>query len=207
MIEIFEFTDGKIRLSRAEIGMYKEFSAILRRDRGSEGDIDGRKKFKALRDFFYIYLVCDYRSALINRGFSGKELRLKAREEAQLPMVWREDDIIKAGMAKYKELKFDIKGELINELLLLFRGNYKRITNLRESIDKLLEKPGLTRSEMENISQLEARVFEIATRTPTIIKDLQRAMKDTEDIDMGDKKILRGGGEVPESADPTTAKS
>lgn len=206
-IQLFNIINGKISLARPEIGLIKEFAAILHRDRGSEGDADGRKKYMAMKEFFYIYLTSDYSSPLINKGYSGKELSKYAIVEAQLPMTWKEDDIIKAAIKKYKELNFDIKGELITELLLLFRGNYKRVTALREAVDKLLEKPDLTRSEAENIAQLQEKIFAIAASTPGKIKSLQIAIKDSESIDMGEKKEMRGGGEVPESADPDRAKS
>ena len=157
--------------------------------------------------FFYIFLIADYESPLVNKGYGGKDLRRKAYTEAQLPMTWRHDDVIQKAIDKYKELNFDVKGELLTELLLLFRGNYKRVTNLRENIDKLLEKPDLTRSEIDQIAQLSQRIFEIAAETPTKIKLLQRAVKDAEALDSIEEKELRGGGRVPESADVNRAKS
>jgi len=206
-IRLFELREGKISLARAEIGMYKEFSAILRRDRGGKNDADGRKKYKAMQEFFYIFLIADYESPLVNKGYSGKDLKIKANSEAQLPMTWRHDDVIQKAIDKYKELNFDVKGELLTELLLLFRGNYKRVTNLREHIDTLLERPELSRTEIDHIAQLSQRIFEIAAETPTKIKLLQRAVKDAEALDSIEEKELRGGGRVPESADVNRAKS
>ena len=207
MIKLFEFNDGKISLARAEIGLYKEFAAILRRDRGSDSDSDGRKKFMAMKEFHYIYLTCDGDSNLRDKGFAGQELKEKAREEAELPDNWKEDAFIKAAMRKYEQLNFDIKKELIYELLILFRGNLDRVKQLRRAIDEALLIPELTRSEIDKIVVLQGKVFDIAAATPSKIKSLQRALKDSDELDMEDIPLMRGGKPIPESANPNTAKS
>lgn len=206
-IRLFEFNDNKISLVRPEIGLYKEFSTILRRDRGTAKDSDGRKKYRAMREFHYIYLMADYDSSLLDKGLTGKELKEEAKSEAELPDNWKEDEFIRAAITKYKALNFDSSKELILELLILFRGNIKRVIRLREGVDRLLENPMLSRSEMESIAQLQEKIFDIAAGTPGKIKALTQALKDTKELNLGDIEELRGGGPIPESALPETAKS
>ena len=47
----------KVELNKAELLLIPEFSALIRRDRGSEGDHDGRKKFHARKEFTFIYFL------------------------------------------------------------------------------------------------------------------------------------------------------
>jgi hypothetical protein len=206
-IRLFNLEGNKVTLARAEIGLYKEFNAILRRDRGSEKDADGRKKYHALREFHYIYLVGDNESNLIKKGLTGKELKEHAKLEAGLEDAWKEDDLITAAIEKYKELNFDITKELITELLILFRGTYKRVSNLRKALYTLMDNPVKTRSEIEQLAQMEEKLFDIAAKTPDKIKALQRALKELETLDMSEEDELRGGGLVPESAQPGKAIS
>jgi hypothetical protein len=53
-----------VELNKEWIHLVPEFSALIRSDKGSAGDYDGRKKLKARREFAYIYFMLDFTSPL-----------------------------------------------------------------------------------------------------------------------------------------------
>lgn len=54
----------EVELNREWIMMVPEFMALIKRDRGSEGDYRGEKKLKAKKQLAYIYFCLDFTSPL-----------------------------------------------------------------------------------------------------------------------------------------------
>lgn len=97
--------NGRIDLNKVEIQLYKEFKEIVHRDKGSKGDNDGRKKYRAIKELTYVYHMCDYRSFC--RELDESEVQVRAIEESGLSdeKFNPKDEVILAAIEKYKLLQ------------------------------------------------------------------------------------------------------
>jgi hypothetical protein len=101
---------GLLEINKPEAREVPEYKALIARDKGSEGDADGKKKLKAFLELLYIYLILDPRSMYYN--FSIQERREKAVKHCGLKSgtkaEWKEDDLIRQAMIRYEmDLKLD----------------------------------------------------------------------------------------------------
>ena len=80
-----------VDINKEWISTIAEFRILLRRDKGSKGDVDGRKKLHAQREFTYIYHYCDFKSQF--REFAEMDRRNEALRNAGL-----EDKDINQGL-------------------------------------------------------------------------------------------------------------
>lgn len=98
---LFALEDGDLIVNREEARKIKEYRDLFTRDKGSEGDSDGRKKYIACAEIYYIYLLHDPRSIYYN--LSREEVEVKARKDAKLPDNWVEDEVLQKAIDRYKE--------------------------------------------------------------------------------------------------------
>lgn len=80
----------------------KVFKAIVTRDKGSKGDFDGRKKYRAKKEFAYIYNMLHPDSPFASLEAALRSKRLK--EELFYEEEWSPDAIVCAAMNLYEEL-------------------------------------------------------------------------------------------------------
>lgn len=103
MIKLFELGDNYlIDLNKDWISTISEFKDILRRDKGSKGDTQGRAKLQASKEFTYIFHMVDFRSPYEN--FPVEERKERALADAGITEYQSEDDLIIEALAKYKLL-------------------------------------------------------------------------------------------------------
>jgi len=77
------------------------FKRLINRDRGSVGDADGRKKYKALKELTFIWYYCDFKSPLADRGDKERwveSLKIAELEDADI------DGDVNSGIDAYKKL-------------------------------------------------------------------------------------------------------
>lgn len=62
--ELFILNDETflVEINKTWISTIKEFKKLIVRDKGSEGDADGRKKYKAIKELTFVYHYVDFRS-------------------------------------------------------------------------------------------------------------------------------------------------
>lgn len=89
----------QIKLNREWIFLVPEFAAILRRDKGSPGDNEGRKKLQATKEFSYIYFMVDFSSPL--RDYNDEDRHKESLRMARLDKV---DDVVLTAKETYKAL-------------------------------------------------------------------------------------------------------
>lgn len=93
--------DFQVELNKEWIFLIPEFNALLKRDKGSQGDYRGDKKLKARREFAFIYFDLDFTSPI--REYEDFERRTEAMKYAML----EESDIdgpLMDAHRKYNEL-------------------------------------------------------------------------------------------------------
>lgn len=102
-MRLFEIDEThNVRPNRVWIDLIPEFSIILRRDKGSKGDSQGRSKLRARKELSYIYFMCDFSSPLRDWLYAEKRkesLYYAGLEEADI------DEVVQAAVAKYIELQ------------------------------------------------------------------------------------------------------
>lgn len=119
-----------IELNKEWILMVPEFSVLVRRDKGSEGDYRGDKKLKAIKELTFIYFDLDFSSPL--RDWDEFERREEAMKYAGL-MEADMDDKVMAAHAKYHELLHRSSPSLA--MLEDMKFSLKQLRNYFKSVD------------------------------------------------------------------------
>lgn len=211
---IFKVEGGFLVLAKEEIRGVKEFKVLLERDKGSEGDADGRKKLHAFKEFYYIYLTCDFKSYLVNGGYTEKEIHLKAVKGAGLPEGWKADAAIKAAMAVYTEIQEDetptatfliktIQGVRMGTKVMQVAINAMEATLDLMSSPKEGETPNLSDLLLntDNLAKQLEIINKMANAFPKTLKTLEE-LQDKITKEKSGKQLARGGEEIGNRADP-----
>jgi hypothetical protein len=112
----------QVELNKEWIMLIPEFAALLRRDKGSEGDYRGDKKLKAKREFTFIYFDLDFTSPI--REWEDFERRQEAMKYAGLG----ESDMDAAVMQAHSKY---------NDLLLQSSRSLKTLKAVEYSLNAL----------------------------------------------------------------------
>ena len=86
-----------------EIAEIKEFNDLIRRDRGSPGDSQGRKKQRATRELAYLFHKHSFESPYAQYEPTLREEKVRADLFPE-DWNWQPDEIFLAAEAKYLEL-------------------------------------------------------------------------------------------------------
>ena len=202
-IELFKLVDGEIQFDRIELLLIPAFKEIIRRDQGSPGDTQARKKLFAFKEFHYLYLIADYQSFCNMHGHDDNEAHVYAVTEADLPEDYKPDLSVRSAIRKYKDEQYDISREFINQLRIIFKGSLIRIGRMRTSIDHAFSGGNLTEEQVEKVIKMQQDLFDIAAALPEQITRLNNAEKELDKLQETKQKI-RGGEDIPSSANPET---
>lgn len=202
--KFFKYENGTLILNKDEIFLYEPFKKILKRDRGSPGDTQGRLKLFAFKELTYIYLMCDYSSYCNIHGLDEDEAREYSKKTAGLPELWKEDDEIIEAMDEYSRLQLDPTKELVIDLIATFRSFLLRVRYIRQGIEKLNRLTPIKEAQLTSTYDYMKELFDIASRTPLFIENLTKALSAIEKEEKIGKRV-RGGGMVEDSMNPDTA--
>jgi hypothetical protein len=200
-MKFFKFEDGDIKLDREEIALYKLPNTILRRDRGSEGDSDGRKKLQAFKEFTYVYFVSDHSAYPISNGLSEKETNEYAIQQAGLPSDFKPDDDLKIFIDQYKKEHWSQSKQIAYDLRRILRMNQTLSTKIQDNLDVMIEGT-LGLDQITQFTNYQQKLIDIAVNLPKQIKALTEALQTIEQEENADIKIARGGSIVRESMNP-----
>lgn len=200
-MKFFKLVDGVLQLDKDEIGAYKVYDRLLRRDKGSYGDAEGRKKLHAFKEFKYIYFTCDYEAYPQQHGYSPKEAHEYAIAQTGLDKNWVPDQEILDAMEVYKEEHLSEAKQSIVDLIKILRLNRRTAGKVHEAIEEKLNAK-LSPQEAADIISYQSRILEIATNIPKQIKQLTEALAIIEELDKKDVKLARGKKEIKPSMNP-----
>jgi hypothetical protein len=93
---------GELIINHDAIRGIEPFTTLIKRQRKTKGDADGRKKIINLKELKYVYFMADWDT--YHRGLSDYDKPRKAKKDCGLPTNWTPDEIVKACIAKYKEV-------------------------------------------------------------------------------------------------------
>ena len=203
--DIFKVDGHRLTIVKEEIRTIPAFKAILERDRGSEGDSQGRKKLMAEKEFLYIHLVNHPLS--LYRDLNDAERKFKVRKMLKLPDTWDDGDV------KFKEAELEyIKMLDMNALLRTYVNANKAVYSTGEDIKFYNERKDKLRDNIKEKSlqldsdetptemkhELEQQI-DVATQAlmkidESIAKVVERLPKMYETVEKLKIKLLQEGG-------------
>jgi hypothetical protein len=98
---LFLVKNGILEINKPEAREIPEYKALIVRDKGTEGDSEGRKKQGAMRELLYIYLILDPRSMYYN--LSKEERKELAKAHCKFPDNWKPDELMQDAAKRYKK--------------------------------------------------------------------------------------------------------
>lgn len=107
----------------------KPFKDIVRRDRGSKNDSQGRKKYQASRELAFIYFMEDPRSPYFS-------LAEDSRKEKSIEVIfgedsdWKPDDLVEEAREVYRD-------SIETNPVRLLRSAHKAINDIREYLENI----------------------------------------------------------------------
>lgn len=183
-MELFKLNDDfLVELNKEWIQLHEPFKKLYLRDKGNNSPhYKGRYKYQAQKEFTYIYLLCDYRSNLIN--YSEEDRIVESKKAAGLPNDWNPDKDVKEAIDHYKCLQ-DTRA------LRLLKASMKNIDRMIESLDASSESDEIDLATItENIKAMKE------------IKLLIKNLQETEDMvkkELSEQGNSRGGIEIGEN--------
>jgi hypothetical protein len=128
--------DGDLEFVMEEVKLVPEIQTLLtlKYNKDTKGDMDGRKKYKALNELKYMYLVYSPKSPYRDY-LTEKEKIQEAKNDCNLSEHWVESPELKLAIAKY------------------IKGSENKTTNSIKIIERFLDKFS---THLENI-QLDER--------------------------------------------------
>jgi len=216
---LFKVEGGLLVLDKEEIRAISCFRTVLERDKGSEGDHDGRKKYYAFKEFYYIYWVADLFSAGNKGGYSEKEIHKQAIKESRLDDNYKPDKLVKECISYYREEQLSslptlaALSNLIKGIRLSEQISQKMINNIQVIIDTGEERrlKQLENNEPIDIAQesIEAQgligLLEQLTKIANTIPKTLNTLKDLQEQvtkEQSGSQFVRGGHKKGNRADP-----
>lgn len=149
-----------------EVRLVKEFHKLLKRDKGSKGDHDGRKKLKATRELSFIYFYCVYDSRF--EAYDGQEKIDMIKELVELPDDWKIDEDVQAAIDKYTFL-------IETPSMGLFKQAQKQINNLDNFFEDLDLWSDDNRTKSDGLIIKPKDVADMVERIPKLVRSLIEA--------------------------------
>lgn len=195
----FKLTMDGISLDRSEIMLYPALNKVLRRDRGSDGDPQGRLKLQAFKEFKYMYFICNPESTPNREGRTDKDKHLYAIEQCGLPKIWKPDIELTLAMKEYEaELTKSLSLKLVQNSRKAAASLDKTLNLLSEKLDNKID--ALTNDssndDFKDIIANTNTLMELLQAIPNIINKLETAEVNLFQQMMSTEE-KRGGGGIP----------
>ena len=209
-----EADDGTAEIDKLHVRTNAIFKSILTRDKGSEGDADGRKKAFAYKEFLYIYHVSSPKS--IYRDLPTEARKIRAKLTAKLPDTWKEDDLVEAACKEYVRcLKLGSAAHAyynaskavysIGEDLKFFNERKIKLKKQIEQKTLLLDNTSVEEDRQKYNADIERNITGLMNLTKNIMglsSQLEEAYTSLEKLkermakEQGKKQEIHGGGKL-----------
>lgn len=212
--DIFEVDGHNLAIDKDYIRGIPEFKVILDRDKGSKGDNDGRKKYRAYKEFLYIYLRGSMFSYIQNGGYNEKEAHALAFKDSLLEEGWKPDAAIKAALDKFKEIEI-ASMPVLNSIFTVLKAlrlvdvlTQKILQDIESAVE--LVTPGVTDEPVNLAVQMAMhdtllskidQVMAMAKKLPTFVETLEK-LDERLKVEQAGSNIIRGGKTKGNRADP-----
>jgi len=181
-------SNGNLIINHDAIRGIEPFATLLKRQRKSKGDADGRKKILNFKELKYIYFMADWDT--YHRGLSDYDRPKKAKKDCGLPVTWSSDKVVKACIKKYKEI-IDYYIPSARILIAIEKGLSMSATAIESYI-----------AQMELVIQMNNKLMKDASITPL---EAESIMESNKIVQVNITEILSLGTKLPKTLDGVTA--
>ena len=194
MINLFTITETyEVELNKEWILLHPAFAAILKADKGSPGDSEGRKKLKARKQLAYIYFMVDFRSPIYS--YDDAKKKFEALRYVGLDDIEVESPMIDEALREYEAMQLE-QARSIKTLQAAKKG-MNALDDYMNNIDfdardkqgKLVNSP---KEFVANLKELNKAYDEIDKFEKRVYKDLQEnnaTIRGT--AELGDKERIK----------------
>jgi len=167
----------------------KEFNRIIARDRGSEGDSQGRKKLMAMRELAFIAFYADLTSPY-RRNDSGDddEVIAEIKRAVELPDAWVKDLIVDEGIKVYREGTRTASSGLLVATRAALHANKKTIEFIQK---RLTERMFRLENEELPDSERDALIDKVLADSTTIVNISDKISDSLEKLDKLEQKYIK----------------
>lgn len=206
--------EGTLEINKDEIRGIKEYRELLAKDKGSEGDADGRKKYLAYKELMYVHLFASPLS--IYRDLPETKRHENSKLDARLPDTWKKrkhvinacvryerDMGLSSLMNSYLNANRAVYG--VGEDIEFFNSERARLRNsITEDRDKLSSETlegeiqdleNRLNNNTEALLAIGKKIISLSNSLPDAFKTLEN-LKERLSKESGGKVELYGGGKL-----------
>ena len=183
--KLFSVTDGKVKLLREELELIPEFRPLLALSYNKgEGDVDGRKRQRAEREFTYMWFMYSFLTPYYD--FSEEERQAEALKTAGLPPDYKLSDELKTAIVRYQS----IQNTLVLRLINAARKGIDKLISYYETIDfnertmngAVVHDPGKFMASVSKIADLQDQLQKLDDLQRKELQTLSNSMKTTKQM-------------------------
>lgn len=193
MQNLFTVTESfEVELNKEWIMMVPAFNAILKADKGSPGDSEGRKKLKARKQLGYIYFMEDFKSPIY--GYEDSERHAEALRYVGLDAAETELDLVREALREYSKMQMGQARSL--RTLKAAKKGLDALDNYLENVDfdardkqgKLVNSP---KEYVNNLQNLNKAYDELTKFEKRVYEELKDSSAIRGRATMGDREMQR----------------
>lgn len=180
--------DNELVINRPEARRIKEYAALFKRCVAEVGDVENKKKRRAMRELMYIYLTRDPRSIYYVLPLSQR--KIKAIEDINAPATFpiKEDDVLIAAIQRYED---DLLLHPTANAYLASERNLHSISEDINMIGKILQDLKATLLERSNKLEEDSNNHLTQTEVLTISKEIASIINEMIKLQMDSTKIIK----------------
>lgn len=187
----FVNSDKELEINKIEAFRIESFAKLIKRDKGSKGDVTGSKLYIATGELYYIYLQYDIRSIYYN--LSEEEKEIKARKDSKLPDNWKTDKVFEQAIKDYKEcFKLTAAG---NAYIVAEKSYFSITEDTRELQEEVIELKALLKKTQAGLKVAKNDPLQIASISADITAIMTKIVKLQKDI-MANVKLFKDLGDT-----------
>jgi hypothetical protein len=152
-----------------EIKLIGAFNELIKRDKGSKNDAQGRKKLQATRELAYVYHNNDYRSPY--QRYSDKERFTMLVQDLNLGEDWKPDQKIIDAENKYQELNETSAIQSLKEARQTLNTSAQVNKKMREQIIELANSDDP--ETLSSANDLLTKTLQNNEKIPKVLKQIE----------------------------------
>ncbi|GAF83219.1 unnamed protein product [marine sediment metagenome] len=208
MLKFLKFENGEVILNKEELFFIPEAKVLLAADKGGmvKGDVDGRGKRWAFKQFGVAWWMVNTNSPGIQSGLEGTALVQDALKSLQIEHIewdWKNDTPFINFLTIYKRMyKRAAYSEMLKQMLMSFNDTSEIIKLIRDSTTKILRSDKVL--DADDVKILMGYQREIINLTGDIPKQIDK-LKNLQELVTREEKnieIGRGGVTITKSMQP-----
>ncbi len=185
---------------------YECFNSLLRRDRGSSGDSQGRQKRLFIKELAYIQLLDHPASYPNKQGYTELDADRYARKLVGMPSTWNPDELIQECRELYRFELVPLDKRIAISLTKALH-NYEKIIEVASiSMGIMLQSSTLNAKQLQEIKALTDVLLDLSKSVPGAISDMHKHINKVNKEAEDKKEVkLKGNSVLQDSMNPETS--